>query len=64
MTQINYVSRKLLHSTPNLNFGSMGKKAKHYFVVNKLFSSVQLIVFLDHVFLIAKIGAQIQISSK
>ena len=46
MTQINYVSWNKLQSTANLNFGLIS-------FVNKLFSSVQLIVFLDHVLLLA-----------
>ena len=53
--QINYASRNQLHSTANLNFGLMGKKAKHCWVLSTNIS-VQLIVFLDHVLLFAELA--------
>ena len=37
VTQINYVSRNQLHSTENLNFGLMGKKAKHCWALSTNF---------------------------
>ena len=37
VTQINYVSRNQLHSTTNLNFGLMGKKAKHCWALSTNF---------------------------
>ena len=37
VTQINYVSRNQLHSTANLNFGLMGKNAKHCWVLSTNF---------------------------
>jgi hypothetical protein len=49
VAQINYVTRNQLHCTANLNFGLMRKKAK-------LFISVQLIFFLDHVLLLAELA--------
>jgi len=55
VTQINYVLRNQLHSTANLNFGLMGKKAKHCWALSTNFS-VQLIVFLDHVLLLAELA--------
>ena len=51
MTQINYVSRNQLHCKANLNFDLMWLG-----FVNKLFISVQLIVFLDHVLLLAELA--------
>ena len=55
VTQINYVSRNQLHSTANLNFGLMCKKGKTFlsFIIN---FSVQLIVLLDHVLLLAELA--------
>ena len=38
VTQINYISRNQLYSTANLNFGSMGKKAKHCWASSTNFS--------------------------
>ena len=38
MIQINYVSKNQLHSTANLNFGLMGKEAKHCWVFSTNFS--------------------------
>ena len=38
VTQINYVSRNQLQYTANLNFGLMGKKAKHCWAVSTIFS--------------------------
>jgi len=55
VTQINYVSRNQLHSTANLNFSLMGKKAKHCWALSTNFS-VQLIVFLDRVLLLAELA--------
>ena len=57
VTQINYVSRNQLHSTANLNFGKtlLG-------FVNKLFISVQLIVFLDHVLLLVELAQKFKIA--
>ena len=37
VTQINYVSRNQLHSTANLDFGSIGKKAKHCWALSTSF---------------------------
>jgi hypothetical protein len=56
VAQINYVSRNQLHCTANLNFGLMCKKAKIAGLFNKLFISVQLIVFLDPVLLLAELA--------
>ena len=48
-------SRNQLHCTANLNFGLMCKKAKHCWgFVNDHFISIQLIVFLHHVLLLAE----------
>ena len=58
--QINYVSRNQFHSTANLNFGLMCKKAKHCWALSTNFS-VQLIVFLWSRFASWWIGAKIQI---
>jgi len=55
LTQFNYVSRNQLQSAANLNFGLMGKKAKHCWALSTNFS-VQLIVFLDHVLLLAELA--------
>ena len=63
LTQINYVSRNQLHPTANLNFGLMGKKAKHCGALSTLFlvfSSVQLIVFLDHVLHLAELARKFE----
>ena len=38
VAQINYVSRNQLHSTANLNFGLMCKKAKHCMALSTNFS--------------------------
>ena len=37
VTQINYVSRNQLHSTPNLSFGWFGKKEKHCWALSTNF---------------------------
>ena len=50
MAQIKYVSRNQLHCTANLNFG----------FVNNLSFSVQLIFFLDHVLLLAKLPQKLK----
>ena len=63
MAQINYVSRNQLHCTANLKFGLMCIKSKTLLVfVNKLFISVQLIVFLDHVLLLAELALKFKIA--
>jgi hypothetical protein len=56
VAQINYVSRNQLQCTANLNFGKtlLG-------FVNKLFISVQLIFFLDHVLLLAELAQKFKI---
>ena len=55
--QFNYISRNQLHCTANLNFGLMCKKAKHCWgFVNDHFISIQLIVFLDLVLLLAELA--------
>ena len=59
VTRINYVSRNQLHSTANLNFGLMSKKAKHCCALSTIFS-VQLIVFLDHVLLLDELAQKIK----
>jgi hypothetical protein len=48
--------RNQLHCTANLNFGFMYKKAKHCWALSTNFISVQLIVFLDHVLLLAELA--------
>ena len=61
VAQIDYVSRNQLHCTANLNFGLMCKKDKTLLgFFNKLFSSVQLIFFLDHVLLLAELVQKFQ----
>ena len=55
VAQINYVSRNQLHSTAKLNFRLMSKNAKHCWALSTKFS-VQLIVFLDHVLLLAELA--------
>ena len=60
VAQINYVSRNQLHSTANLNFGLMCKKAKHCWALSTNFS-VQLIVFLDHVLLLAELAQKFKL---
>ena len=59
--QINYVSRNQFHSTKNLNFGLMCKKAKHCRALSTNFS-VQLMVFLDHVLLLVELLQKFKIS--
>ena len=55
VTQVYYVSRNQLQSRANLNFGFIGKKAKRCWALSTNFS-VQLIVFLDHVLLLAELA--------
>ena len=55
VAQINYVSRNQLHCTANVNFGLMCKNTLLDFV-NKLFISVQLMVFLDQVLLLVELA--------
>ena len=63
VTQINYLSRNQLHSTENLNFGLMGKKAKHCWALSTNFS-VQLIVFLGQVLLLAELTQKLKFLHK
>ena len=57
VTQINYVSRNQLHSTANLNFGLMGKKAKHCWALSTNFSILfSFFFFLGHVLLLAELA--------
>jgi len=63
VAQINYVSRNQLHCTANFNFGLMCKKAKHSWALStNFFISVQLIVFLDHVLLLADLVQKFKIA--
>ena len=55
VTQINYVSSNQLRSTANFDFGWMGKKPKHCWALSTNFS-VQLIVLLDQVLLLAELA--------
>ena len=57
VAQINFVSWNQLHCTANLNFGKtlLG-------FVNKLFISVQLIFFLDHVLLLVELAQKFKIA--
>ena len=64
VAQIKHISRNQLHCPANLNFGLMCKKAKHCWALLTTNFSVQLIVFLDHVLLLAELAKKIQIASK